>query len=151
MYADMDWWESTRRRALFEVVGRAYERTSLIVITNLPFESWTEVMGSEHLTGALSASRARFLLRASFCFMIRRMVATGSQPLGGLIASDRRGVSGGQPLRASELDGEMRIDAHSKIAGHPAMAVKNPVEGMKKLEVGECQSMSGATLCCWTR
>jgi DNA replication protein DnaC len=38
---------------LFEVVSRAYERTSLLVTTNLPFESWTEVMGSERLTGAL--------------------------------------------------------------------------------------------------
>ena len=38
---------------LFEVVGRAYERTSLLVTTNLPFESWTEVLGSERLTGAL--------------------------------------------------------------------------------------------------
>jgi len=38
---------------LFAVVSRAYERTSLIVTTNLPFEAWTEVMGSERLTGAL--------------------------------------------------------------------------------------------------
>ena len=38
---------------MFEVVSRAYERTSLIVTTNLPFEKWTEVMGSERLTGAL--------------------------------------------------------------------------------------------------
>lgn len=38
---------------LFEVVSRAYERTSLIVTTNLPFESWTEVLGTERLTGAL--------------------------------------------------------------------------------------------------
>jgi len=38
---------------LFEVVSRAYERTSLIVTTNLPFENWVEVMGSERLTGAL--------------------------------------------------------------------------------------------------
>jgi DNA replication protein DnaC len=37
----------------FEVVSRAYERTSLIVTTNLPFEQWTEVLGSERLTGAL--------------------------------------------------------------------------------------------------
>ena len=37
---------------LFEVVSRAYERTSLIVTTNLPFESWPEVLGSERLTGA---------------------------------------------------------------------------------------------------
>ncbi len=38
---------------LFEVVSRAYERTSLIVTTNLPFENWVEVMGNERLTGAL--------------------------------------------------------------------------------------------------
>ena len=38
---------------LFEVVSRAYERLSLIVTTNLPFEQWTEVMGSERLTGAM--------------------------------------------------------------------------------------------------
>jgi DNA replication protein DnaC len=38
---------------LFEVVSRAYERTSLIVTTNLPFEEWTEVLGGERLTGAL--------------------------------------------------------------------------------------------------
>ncbi len=38
---------------LFDVVGRAYERTSLMLTTNLPFEEWTEIMGSERLTGAL--------------------------------------------------------------------------------------------------
>lgn len=38
---------------LFDVVSRAYERTSLIVTTNLPFENWTDVMSSERLTGAL--------------------------------------------------------------------------------------------------
>lgn len=38
---------------LFEVVSRAYERQSLIVTTNLPFENWTEVCGCERLTGAM--------------------------------------------------------------------------------------------------
>ena len=38
---------------LFEVISRAYERTSLILTTNLPFESWTEILGSQRLTGAL--------------------------------------------------------------------------------------------------
>ncbi len=38
---------------LFDVVSRAYERTSLIVTTNLPFENWTEVLGNVRLTGAL--------------------------------------------------------------------------------------------------
>ena len=43
----------TGAELLFDVVSRAYERTSLIVTTNLPFEQWIEVMGSERLTGAL--------------------------------------------------------------------------------------------------
>jgi len=43
----------TGAELLFEVISRAYERRSLIVTTNLPFESWTEVFGSERLTGAL--------------------------------------------------------------------------------------------------
>jgi DNA replication protein DnaC len=37
---------------LFDVISAAYERLSLIVTTNLPFENWTEVLGSERLTGA---------------------------------------------------------------------------------------------------
>ena len=43
----------TGAELLFEVVSRAYERTSLIVTSNLPFEAWSEVMGNERLTGAL--------------------------------------------------------------------------------------------------
>ena len=38
---------------LFDVVSGAYERVSLMVTTNLPFEQWTEILGSERLTGAL--------------------------------------------------------------------------------------------------
>jgi len=37
---------------LFDIIATAYERQSLIVTTNLPFENWTEVLGSERLTGA---------------------------------------------------------------------------------------------------
>lgn len=37
---------------LFDVISTAYERSSLMVTTNLPFEQWTEVLGSERLTGA---------------------------------------------------------------------------------------------------
>ena len=29
-----------------------YERLSVIITNNLPFENWTEVLGSERLTGA---------------------------------------------------------------------------------------------------
>lgn len=38
---------------LFDVISTAYERQSLIVTTNLPFGQWTEVLGSERLTGAV--------------------------------------------------------------------------------------------------
>ena len=38
---------------LFDVISAAYERTSLVVTTNLPFERWVEVLGSERLTGAV--------------------------------------------------------------------------------------------------
>ena len=34
------------------MISTSYERTSLIVTTNLPFEQWTEVLDNERLTGA---------------------------------------------------------------------------------------------------
>jgi DNA replication protein DnaC len=37
---------------LLDVISTAYERTSVIVTTNLPFERWTEVLGNERLVGA---------------------------------------------------------------------------------------------------
>jgi len=38
---------------LFEVFSQRYERGSTIVTSNLPFDEWTGVFGSERLTGAL--------------------------------------------------------------------------------------------------
>ena len=38
---------------LFEVFSQRYERGSTIVTSNLPFDEWTTVFGSERLTGAL--------------------------------------------------------------------------------------------------
>ena len=37
---------------LFDVIATAYERNSVLVTTNLPFENWPEVLGNERLTGA---------------------------------------------------------------------------------------------------
>jgi hypothetical protein len=43
----------TGAEMLFEVFSQRYERSSTLVTSNLPFAEWTEVLGSERLTGAL--------------------------------------------------------------------------------------------------
>ena len=43
----------TGAELLFEVFSQRYETGSVLVTTNLPFDEWTEVLGSERLTGAL--------------------------------------------------------------------------------------------------
>jgi DNA replication protein DnaC len=42
----------TGAELLFEVISQRYERGSIIITSNLPFDEWTEVFGSERLTGA---------------------------------------------------------------------------------------------------
>ena len=44
---------TTEAELLFEVFSQRYERGSIMVTINLPFDEWTEVFGSERLTGAL--------------------------------------------------------------------------------------------------
>jgi DNA replication protein DnaC len=43
----------TGAELLFESMSQRYERGSILVTSNLPFEEWTTVLGSERLTGAL--------------------------------------------------------------------------------------------------
>ena len=43
----------TGTELLFEMFSQRYERGSTMVTSNLPFREWTEVLGSERLTGAL--------------------------------------------------------------------------------------------------
>jgi DNA replication protein DnaC len=43
----------TGAELLFEMLSQRYERSSTLVTSNLPFAEWTEVLGSERLTGAL--------------------------------------------------------------------------------------------------
>ena len=43
----------TGAELLFEVFSQRYERGSTLVTSNLPFDEWTEVLGSERLTGVL--------------------------------------------------------------------------------------------------
>ena len=43
----------TGAELLFEIISQRYERGSIIITSNLPFDEWTEVFGSERLTGAI--------------------------------------------------------------------------------------------------
>jgi DNA replication protein DnaC len=43
----------TGAELLFEIVSQRYERGSILVTSNLPFDEWTTVFGGERLTGAL--------------------------------------------------------------------------------------------------
>jgi DNA replication protein DnaC len=43
----------TGAEMLFEIFSQRYERSATMVTSNLPFNEWTEILGSERLTGAL--------------------------------------------------------------------------------------------------
>jgi DNA replication protein DnaC len=45
---------------LFEAFSQRYERGTTLVTSNLPFDEWTSIFGSERLTGAFST---RLVLR----------------------------------------------------------------------------------------
>jgi DNA replication protein DnaC len=83
---------------LFDVISTAYERSSVVVTTNLPFEEWKEVLGSERLTGAtldrlthrctiIETGRESYRLREA---RRRRRVAVG----GSVQAVDDNGTEG---------------------------------------------------------
>lgn len=38
---------------LFEVLSQRYEHGGRLITSNLPFDEWTGVFGSQHLTGAI--------------------------------------------------------------------------------------------------
>lgn len=43
----------TGAELLFEVISQRYERGSIIITSNMPFDEWTETFGTERLTGAI--------------------------------------------------------------------------------------------------
>jgi DNA replication protein DnaC len=43
----------TGAESLFELISQRYERGATLITSNLPFDEWTETLGSERLTGAL--------------------------------------------------------------------------------------------------
>ena len=52
---------------LFEVFSQRHERGSTLVSSNLPFDEWTDVFGSQRLTGALLNR-----LTHSLCYGLQR-------------------------------------------------------------------------------
>ena len=80
---------------LFDVMSRAYERMSLIVTTNLPFENWTEVLDNERLTGA---TLDRLTHRC-------HIVETGGESYRLKDARRRRRRSGGEQARGRVVEG----------------------------------------------
>lgn len=78
---------------LFDVISTAYERTSVIVTTNLPFEQWTEVLGSQRLVGATLdrlTHRCHLLEASGESFRLQD--------------AKRRLRRGGEPRRRAEAD-----------------------------------------------
>ena len=89
---------------LFDVISSAYERTSLIVTTNLPFESWTEVFGSERLTGATLdrlTHRCQIIETKGESYRLRDAKARISKPA----ADERGGSAKGQELHHRDMEG----------------------------------------------
>ena len=43
----------TGAELLFETISQRYEQGAILITRNLPFDEWTEIFGSERLTGAL--------------------------------------------------------------------------------------------------
>ena len=43
----------TGAELLFEIFSQRYEQGSTMLTSNLPFTEWTDVLGSERMTGAL--------------------------------------------------------------------------------------------------
>ena len=101
------------------MVSRAYERTSLIVTTNLPFENWTEVLGSERLTGAMldRLTHRVHILEANG----RELPAQGRQKTPQTLLSRQPEIKGRSTAGGRELEAHSpppaRFISQSKLSG----------------------------------
>jgi len=95
---------------LFDVISTAYERTSLMVTTNLPFDHWTEVLGSERLTGAtldrlthrcqiIETKGESYRLRDAKARIRKPTASVGAGPQEGSIQPPHGGMEGGPRTR----------------------------------------------------
>ena len=77
----------TGSELLFEVFSQRYERGSILVTSNLPFDEWTSIFSSERLTGALLdrlTHRCHILeMNASSYRLSQSRQTQQSQPSGG--------------------------------------------------------------------
>jgi len=122
---------------LFEVVSRAYEWTSLLVTTNLPFENWTEVLGIERLTW-IAESEEGTSFRVWLFAVARFQMFTETTRLRWLAAavlvwsdSVRTPVLHGSESTATMGDREDR--PASPIRGTPGRSARSPCEELERL------------------
>ena len=102
----------TTAELLFEIFSQRYEQASTLVTSNLPFNEWTEIFGSERLTGALldRADPSRPHPRAQRRQLPPRTQQEGPPPRGlpGALTPpphDGAGCAHGFPLRLSPPQG----------------------------------------------
>lgn len=73
------------------LTATAYERNSVIVTTNLPFENWTEVLGNErHELAVLEAERVEYRLSAIISLVLASTPPGGTHARQFLAESDSR-------------------------------------------------------------
>ena len=73
----------TGAELLFEVFSQRYDRGSILVTTDLPFDEWTEVFGSERLTWVLLdrlTHHAHILEMSGDCYRLKRSRETAAPP-----------------------------------------------------------------------
>ena len=73
----------TGAELLFEVFSQRYDRGSILVTTDLPFDEWTEVFGSERLTWVLLdrlTHHAHILEMSGDCYRLKCSRETAAPP-----------------------------------------------------------------------
>lgn len=92
----------TAAELLFEIFSQRYERGSVLVTSNLPFEEWTQVFGSERLTGALLdrlTHRAHIMPIEGESYRLAQSKARRKTPAAAASRSEPKQSQGGKPKK----------------------------------------------------
>jgi DNA replication protein DnaC len=111
----------TGAELLFEIISQRYERGSIIITSNLPFDEWTEVFGSERLTGAILD---RLTHPRSYSRDERRQLPIAPEPQGPRLIT-QPAMPPGTGLRPVRLDARQLHGEHSR-QGAPKPANISP-------------------------